>query len=271
MSFKNCAYVLLFVFIFFLASQAIFSYEIFIYRPYLKNKLAVEKNKFSLHGEFFAQLQFPSNFPSYNDQSGAEDRWNYGFQNLVFLSNKVSFLAQLVTHDDGHQRTKFDWHFSLKYSLFENFLLIIGHDSNHDSDYQSFLYGKAYFLNRNYLGCGLPFKVGDLYVEPFTRFFHHSNQRGHLDLSGNKLRQEYGLRIGYWSPEGLSLSFQILSQTEKSFSLGQAFLADLIIRIKLTEWLELSLGAGIWGDIQASRLGNKQKFHKLIWGIAIPF
>lgn len=264
---KNSS-IFLFVFLFFFFSQAIFAYEIFIYRPYLEKKPG---KKFSLQGEFFASLLSPSNFPSYNDLSGAEDRFNFGFQNLIFFTKRTVFLAQLVTHDDGHKRTKFDWHFSLRHSLSEHLQLIIGHDSNHDSDHQSLIKQKPFYLNRNYVGLSLPFKAGNLYIEPFTWFFHHSNQRGHLDLSGNKLRQEYGLRIGLWVPEGISLSFQIFSQTEKLFSLGQAFLGDLIIRIKLSNWIELSLGAGIWADIETTHFGSKQKFHKLIWGIAIPF
>lgn len=150
-------------------------------------------------------------------------------------------------------------------------MLIVGHDSNHDSDYQSLIRQKPFYLNRNYVGLSLPFKIGNLYIEPFTWFFHHANQRGHLDLSGNKLRQEYGLRVGVWIPEGFGLSLQIFSQTEKLFSLGQAFLGDLVIRIRLSDWIELSLGAGIWRDIETTRLGNKQKFFKLIWGLAIPY
>lgn len=258
-------------FIFFFIFQPVFAYEIFIYRPYLEKRPFIEKGKFFLHGEFFAHVQFPCNFPSYNDHSGDEDRLNFGFQNLIFLTKKTTFLAQLVTHDDGHRRTKFDWHFSLRHSFFENFMLIVGHDSNHDSDHRSLIKQKPFYLNRNYVGLGLPFKIGNLYIEPFTWFFHHTNQRGHLDLSGNKLRQEYGLRIGFWIPEGFGLNFQIFSQTEKLFSLGQTFLGDLIIRIRLSDWIELSLGAGIWGDIETTLLGNKQNFYKIIWGIAVPF
>jgi hypothetical protein len=147
----------------------------------------------------------------------------------------------------------------------------VGHDSNHDSDYQSRRGEKPYFLNRNYLGLGIPFQVKNMYVEPFTWFFHHSNQVGHLDQSGEKLRQEFGLRIGFWHLERLSLSLQMLFQTEKIFSLGQSFLADIIFRIRIFDSLELSLGGGIWQDIQASRLGNKQNYYKFIWGLAIPF
>jgi hypothetical protein len=256
---------------FFCSTDTLLSYEIFIYRPYkTKHPLFAEK-KLTLHGEFFGQLQFPSTYPSYNDLSGPEDRWTFGFQNRIFLTEEISFLAQLVTHDDGTQRTKFDWHFSLRINPFENLVLILGHDSNHDSDRQSRLEGFAYYLNRNYVGFGLPFQAGDLYIEPFTWFLYHTNHKGHLDLSGDNLIQEYGLRMGAWFEEKFGISFQIIAQSEAFFSLGQALLADLIFRIKLLNYLELSCGGSIWKDIQESRLGNKQTFYKLQWGIAIPF
>lgn len=247
------------------------AYEIFIYRPYLQKKPFFEENKIHLQGELFAYLQYPCNFPSYNDLSGGEDRLNYGFQNIIFFTQSTTFLAQLVTHDDGHKRTKFDWHFSLKQLFFKNLQLIIGHDSNHDSDYQSRLGKRPFFVNRNYVGFGLPFETGNFYVEPFTWFFHHTNQKSHLDLSGNTLRQEFGLKIGLWIPEGFGLNIQVLAQTENLFSLGQAVVGDMIIRLRLAEWIELSLGGGIWGDIETTRLGNKQTFYKITWGIVIPF
>jgi hypothetical protein len=253
------------------SAETLSGYEIFIYRPYkAKNPLFAEK-KVTLYGEFFGQLQVPSTFPSYNDLSGPEDRWTYGFRNRIFLTESISFLAQLVTHDDGTQRTKFDWHFSLRIKPIENLVLILGHDSNHDSDRRSRLDGFAYYLNRNYLGFGIPFQLGDVYIEPFTWFLYHTNNKGHLDLSGDNLIQEYGLRVGAWIQERFGISFQIIGQSETFFSLGQAFLADLILRIRLLNYLELSLGSSIWADIQESRLGNKQIFHKLHWGIAIPF
>ncbi len=67
--------------------------------------------------------------------SGSLDRWNFGFQNIVHFTPTTRFISQLVTHDDGDQRTKFDWHFSLRQTVFENLVFIIGHDSNHDSDH----------------------------------------------------------------------------------------------------------------------------------------
>lgn len=254
-----------------LCSQSGYAYEIFIYRPYLKKDSVSKEKKITLHGEFFGHLQLPSTFPSYNDLSGDEDRWNYGFQNIIFITENTSFLAQLVTHDNGHKRTKFDWHFSLRHLLFDNFAIIIGHDSNHDSDNLSKLYEKNFYLNRNYVGFGLPFESNNFYIEPFTWFFHHTNHRGHLDYSGEKLCQEYGLRIGLLLKERLSLNLQVISQSEDYFSLGQAFIVDLIIRFRVLDYLELSSGAGLWKDIQKSRLGNQKNFYKLIWGIAIPF
>lgn len=271
MNFKKPITIIIVFFLFVFYNKSIYSHEIFIYRPYLDKKPLFRENKITIHGEFFGQLQLPSTFPSYNDLRGQDDRWNYGFQNIIFLTENTALLAQLITHDDGHKRTKFDWHFSLRHSLLENLVLIIGHDSNHDSDYQSTLMGKPYYVNRNYIGFGLPFKTGSFYIEPFTWFFHHSNQRGHLDFSGDKLCQEYGIRVGLWLKERVGFNFQIFSQTEAYFSLGQAFLADLIIRIKLIDFFELSLGTTLWKDIQKSQLGNKKKFYKFTWGIAIPF
>lgn len=273
MNFKKSRYALfsLLVFLGILFAQQVYAYQIFIYRPHLEKKTFFEEGKFFLHGEFFVYILYPSTFPSYNDHLGPEDRLNFGFQNLIFFTKKTALIAQLVTHDDGHRRTKFDWHFSLRHSVLENLVLIVGHDSHHDADYQSLRGKKPFFLNRNYLGFGLPFQFKNVYIEPFTWIFHHSNQVGHLDQSGNKLRQEFGLRIGIWSPEGLSLSLQMFFQTEKTFSLGQAFHADIILRFQLLQWLELSLGGGIWQDIQTSRLGNKQSYYKFIWGLAVPF
>ncbi len=267
---KNQKILFSIIFSFFF-SCSIFGQEIFIYRPQKDKKPLSKEKKIFLHGEFFGQLQFPSTFPSYNDQSGAEDRWNYGFRNQIFLTPSTSLLAQLVTHDDGQLRTKFDWHFSLRQNFSENVVLIIGHDSNHDSDHLSLYDLEFFYINRNYIGIGLPYETNNFYIEPFTWFFHNTNQRGHLDLSGNRLRQEFGLRIGAWHENTLGLHFQIIFQTEKLFSLGQALLGDLIVRIKMSDWLELSLGGSLWKDIGLSQLGNHQKFYKVIWGIAIPF
>jgi len=48
-------------------------------------------------------------------------------------------------------------------------------------------------------------------------------------------------------------------------------LGDLILRYRLTGWLEASLGGGFWSDLVTSPSGNKQTFSKFTWGIAIPF
>lgn len=257
--------------LFFLLSAESPAQEIFIHRPKLdKNPLNVEK-KITLHGEFFGHLQFPSTFPSYNNLSGPQDRWNFGFQNIIFFTKNTRFLAQLVTHDDSKQRTKFDWHFSLRQTLLENLVFIIGHDSNHDSDFQSWLDGKPYFLNRNYIGLGLPFVSGSFYFEPFTWILHHSNQRGHLDMSGEKVKQEYGLRISYLYQDVFGAHIQVFAQSEAFFAVGQSYIADIYVRIKIFEFLELSVGSRLWRDIQESRLGQKDIFHKFMWGVVIPF
>jgi len=257
--------------LFFFSIQGLYSQEIFIFRPYMDKKPLFDHNKLTFHGEFYGQLQLPSTFPSYNDLSGPEDRWNFGFRNLTFFTENTSFLIQLVTHDDGRKRTKFDWHFSLRYLPVENFVLTWGHDSNHDSDHQSTLNGRPYYLNRNYAGFGFPFTQGSLYIEPFTWILFHTNHRGHLDLSGDKLIQEYGIKIGMWLDERLGISAQFIGQSEALFSLGQAFLGDVIIRIELIDNLEFSMGGSFWMDIQESRLGNKKTFYKLFWGLALPF
>jgi len=251
--------------------NASYSTEIFIYRPDLEKKPLSTEKKITLHGEIFGHLQYPSTFPSYNDLSGPEDRWNFGFKNIIFLTPDTVLHAQLVTHDDGQRRTKFDWHFSLRQKLLENLVLIIGHDSNHDSDHQSILDGKSYFLNRNYVGFGIPFKAGDFYLEPFTWFFHHTNQRTHLDFSGEKLAQEFGLRMGVWIDDRFGIHVQIFSQLDSIFSHGRAYMADVILRLRLLDYFELSAGTRFWKDINESPDGNKQNFYKFFWGIAIPF
>lgn len=245
--------------------------EKFVFRQYKDKEPLFPNEKITLHGEFFGYLQAPSNFPSYNDLSGKKDRWTFGFQNRIFIAEEVAFIAQLVTHDDGSKRTKFDWHFSLRYNPLENLVLILGHDSNHDSDYQSRLNGLFYYLNRNYFGFGLPFQAGDFYFEPFTWLLFHTNHKGHLDLSGENLLHEYGIRVGAWIQDRYGISLQVIAQSEAFFALGQAYMADLIFRIRLLDFIELSFGGSIWRDIQESRLGNKKTFTKLLWGIAIPF
>jgi hypothetical protein len=245
--------------------------EIFIYRPGLNKTSLSVSQKVVLHGEIFFHYLSPSTFPSYNDLSGAVDRWNMGFQNYFPITPTTTLMAQLVTHDDGTQRTKFDWHFHLRQALFQNLVAIVGHDSDHDSEHQSFLRGKPYYTNRNYIGIGIPFEGRHFFIEPFTWFFHHSNQMVGLDLSGERLRQEYGLRASVWADEGLSVHLQTCFQTAAAFSLGQAFSGEIILRLRLVPWLELSLGGSLWADLEKTALGAKQSFSKLVWGIAVPF
>lgn len=247
------------------------SQPLFIYRPTKDKSSLLDSGLINPRGEIFALLLMPSSFPSFNDLSGQEDRWNFGFQMYLDLTPSTEVLAQLVTHDDGYNRTKFDWHFSLRQEIGRHLVIIIGHDSNHDSDHQSYINGKPFYLNRNYLGFGLCLAIEKFYFEPFTWFFHHTNQRTHLDLSGEKIKQEYGLRLGLLLSPGVTISCQTIFQSDVVFARGQTALVDLILRIKLLSWLELSLGGGLWQDLKESRLGQRQSFHKITWGIAIPF
>lgn len=258
--------------VYFLFLGSLFGYEIFIYRPYPEKKPFSREKKIYVHGEFFGYFLFPSTFPSYNDLSGTEDMWNYGFRNLIFFSERTVFLGQLVTHDDGTNRSKFDWNFTLRHSLFENMVLVIGHDSNHDSDHVSLINGRRYYVNRNYLGLGFPIEKGHVYLEPFVWvFLGTTKDRVHLDLSGSDTEQEYGIRIGAWLMDRLGFHLQARSQSDELFSLGKTLMSDLIIRLKLAEWFELSAGGGLWLDIKTSPLGNKKSFSRLFWGIAVPF
>lgn len=253
------------------APKPALSYEIFIYRPFPEKFALDQEKKIHVHGELFGQLQFPSNFPSYNDLSGSEDRWTFGFHNFMFLTETTVFHAQLVTHDDGGQRTKFDWHFSLRQHLGRYLTLVLGHDSDHDSDHTSYLRGRPFYTNRNYLGFSFPFSGQNFFIEPFTWVFHHTNQRVHLDLSGQKLKHEYGLRLGALLGKQAGLSFQLIFQSDTIFGPGQMLLADLIFRVRLAEWFELSSGSSWWRDLEKSPNGQKTSFHKLMWGMAILF
>ena len=255
----------------FLAARGASGTEIFIYHPGLNEIPLTLAKKLIVHGEIFFNRLSPSTFPSYNDLSGPADVWNFGFQNYFPITKTTTLMAQLVTHDDGRQRTKFDWHFHFRQAIVDNLVVHIGHDSDHDSEHTSRLRGNPFYTNRNYIGVGIPIEGRNFYVEPFTWFFHHSNQRAYLDLTGERLRQEYGLRASVWTKEGISAHAQAVFQTVKIFSHGQAFIGELIIRLRLAPWLELSLGGSVWTDIEPSALGVKQSFHKLSWGIAVPF
>ncbi len=254
-----------------LQPPALPGYELFIYRRFEQKSLLGPDKKVIIQGEFFGQLQLPSTYPSYNDLSGAEDRWNFGFRGVIFLTGTTALDFQLVTHDDGRQRTKFDWHFSVHQRIFEHLRLILGHDSDHDSEHTSSLNGKPYYTNRNYIGFSLPFQGKNYVIEPFAWFFHHTNQRTYLDLSGGKVRQEYGLRIGAQVGKNSTASLQVIAQSDVLFNIGKALIADLILRFNLTDWLQLAAGAGTWADLGISPLGMKRSYSKLTWGMAILF
>ncbi len=255
----------------FFAAHGAFGTEVFIHRPGLNEVPLTLAKKLIVHGEVFVNRLSPSTFPSYNDLSGPPDVWNFGFQNYFPITKTTTLMAQLLTHDDGGQRTKFDWHFHLRQAIVDNLVVIIGHDSDHDSEHTSRLLEKPFYTNRNYVGIGIPVEGHNFYIEPFTWFFHHSNQRAYLDLSGERLEQEYGLRASVWAREGISAHVQAVFQTANVFTLGQAFLGELIIRLRISSWLELSIGGSIWTDIEPSPLGVKQSFHKIAWGVAVPF
>jgi hypothetical protein len=246
-------------------------YEVFIYRRFDLRENLFEQKKITMHGELFGQLLSPSTFPSYNDLSGEEDRWNFGFHNYLLISASTLLHAQLITHDKNGERTKFDWHFSLRQQVVRNLTLEIGHDSDHDSDHTSTLRGKPFYTNRNYFGVYVPWLGKTFIVEPFLRFFYGTNQRVQLDLSGEKLRQELGLRLGASLGEAAALSFQVIAQSSRTLGGSETWLADLVLRVRLAGWIEATVGGGVWADRVRSPLGTKQTFTKLIWGIAIPF
>jgi hypothetical protein len=245
--------------------------EMFIHHPGLNRTSISAEGKVILHGEVFAHLLSPSTFPSYNDLTGLPDKWNLGFQDFFPITPTTTLMAQLMAHDDGGQRTKFDWHFHLRQVIFPCLAAYIGHDSDHDSEHQSLFRGKPYYTNRNYIGIGIPIEGRSYFIEPFTWFFHHSNQRVFLDMSGERLLQEYGLRASAWTGEGLSANLQVVFRTDTAFSLGQDFMGELILRAQVAPWLHLSLGGTVWTDLKATAPGRKRNFHKIMWGLAIPF
>jgi len=247
------------------------AYEVFLWRPLSDEEALSRTGRITMHGEIFGSLLAPSSFPSYNDLSGATDRWHYGFQDRIAITPTTLLLGQLLTHDDGTQRTKFDWHFSLRQELIENLVLTIGHDSDHDAEHLSRVRGKPFFTNRNYIAVGMPVAGEAFYVEPFIRFFHHTNLRTFLDMSGEEIAQEFGLRLALRPAPGVDLHGQIFSQSDSLFEIGNDFIADAIVRFRVTGWLELSWGFSLWRDIETSPAGRKQSFHKLMWGVAVPF
>lgn len=256
---------------FFFVSGVVSGHELFIYRRYDPQENLLTEKRITMHGELFGELLYPSTYPSYNDLSGEEDRWNFGFHDRFYITPTTAFHAQLVTHDKDGERTKFDWHFSVRQRLAGPLALDIGHDSDHDSDHTSTLNGKSYYTNRNYIGVHLGRTADSFLVEPFMRFFHNTNQRTHLDLSGEKLAQEYGLRIGILFGDGGSLSLQVIGRSGAVFGRIDSGLGELVLRFRLDDWLEITVGGGIWADARTSPENQKQTFSKLVWGIAIPF
>jgi len=253
------------------AGPPLAGYELFIHRPEPDRALLSNRGTIIIRGELFGQLLAPSTLPSFNDLTGPIDRWNYGFRNVIYFSPRTRFLAQMVAHDDGHNRTKFDWHFSLRQTLIDSVVLVIGHDSDHDSDHASLLQDKPFYTNRNYVGLGFPIEFQSVYLEPFVWFFHHTNQRAYLDLSGDKLKQEMGIRAAAWIRDAATVSVQLVSRTPELFTVGPSFLLDVILRVRLADWLDFSCGGGLWQDREESPLGRKLKYHRYLWGIAIPF
>ncbi len=254
-----------------LAAAPLAAEDRYIYREFNPKEALSLTGRVTLHGELFSQLQAPSSFPSYNDLSGPADRWEIGFQDYVLITPTTEILAQLVAHNRGAEFTKFDWHFALRQRVVSHLVFLIGHDSNHDADHESRLYDKHFFLNRNYLGVGVPFTGRGFLVEPFVRFFHHSNQRTRLDVSGEPLKQESGLRVGARLGPAATLSFQGLIQSSGIFNLAQAWSADVFLELRLTDWLQAVVGGGLWRDWSVDAAGRKQSFRKLIWGISVPF
>jgi len=91
------------------------------------------------------------------------------------------------------------------------------------------------------------------------------------DLTGGKVEQEYGLRAGAQLGKSVTASLQVIAQFDTVFNIEQTLIADLIFRLRLTEWLQLAAGTSIWTDLVTSPLGMKQSYSKLIWGMAILF
>jgi len=252
-------------------ARAASAYEVFLWRPLVPAEALSRTGRIMMHGELFASLLAPSTFPSYNDLSGATDRWHFGFQDRIGFTPTTVLLGQLLTHDDGTQRTKFDWHFSLRQTLIENLVLEIGHDSDHDAEHQSWVRGKPFFTNRNSIGIGMPVAGQTIYAEPFLRFFHHTNLRTFLDMSGDRIVQEFGLRLAVRPAPGVDLHGQVFSQTDRYFEIGRDFILEVIARFRVADWFEFSWGFTLWRDLELSPAGRQQSFSKLMWGVAVPF
>jgi len=90
-------------------------------------------------------------------------------------------------------------------------------------------------------------------------------------MSGEKVKQEFGIRLGYWFENGVGIHGQIFAQTDNLLAAAQTYRATLFIHIRIFESLEISLGSSIWKDIRESNLGHKDMFYKFMWGIVVPF
>jgi len=247
-------------------------YEMFVFRRYDRKEAFSLTGRVRLQGDLFAQVQAPSSFPSYNDHSGPADRWTIGFQEQLVITPTTFLVGQLVAHNRGPEFTKFDWHFSLRQEVMSNLVVLFGHDSDHDADHESLLDGKHYFTNRNYFGVEVPVTGADLLVEPFLRFFLGSTrQPTRLDLTGDEISQESGVRLGARFGPSVTLSAQALVQSSAVFNLAQAWLAEVIVRFRLTGWLEATVGGTVWQDWGEDTAGVKQTFSRLSWGLAVPF
>ena len=48
-------------------------------------------------------------------------------------------------------------------------------------------------------------------------------------------------------------------------------MADVILRFRLTDWLDATVGGGVWQDWETDTGGPEADILELIWGIAVPF
>jgi len=85
------------------------------------------------------------------------------------------------------------------------------------------------------------------------------------------MKQEFGIKLGYWFENGVGIHSQIIAQTDNLLAAAQTYMATMFIRIRIFKPLEISLGSSIWKDIRESNLGNKDIFYKFMWGIVVPF
>jgi hypothetical protein len=273
MSFKNCRKSARIIWVcalsFFAGLPSVLSgYEVFIYRRFDPRENLFDQKRITLHGELFGQLLSPSTFPSYNDLSGEEDRWNFGFHNYLLISPSTVLHTQLLTHDMGGERTKFDWHFSVRQQLIRSLASIWGMIRPRFGPHQH-LRGRPYYSTAITSG-SMCLEAGSLLSSTLHPILPSHEPDSILTL-GRETPSE--LRpAGRHVPRGVvGFSFQLLPSPAVPSAGSEVWLGDLILRARLAGWLETTLGGGVWSDLIRSPLGNKQTFYKLIWGIAIPF